>query len=191
MYAIRSYYVWIMAFGWGLRPEAWLVRAGFVDTDAALEKIVFDTTYADADGVQYPVQLMVKDAMGHRTAEVYEMCLRHPNRLYAYKGAQGRRPSPYTITTVDRYPGTSKKLPGGVSLYTCDSHYYKDQLAAKLAIKPDDPGAWHLYQEFSQEYAHHCTTEVVDERGLWILPGKGLPNHLWDSAFMAIRNNFV
>ncbi|NCD13702.1 MAG: terminase [Bacteroidia bacterium] len=181
----NGHWFWIMAFGFGLRPPAWLVRAGFVDTDAALERVVYDTIYQDGDGNRYPVQLMVKDAMGHRTAEVYEMALRHPGRAIPYKGATGRRPSPYTITTVDRYPGTNKKLPGGVSLYTCDSHYYKDQLAAKLAIQPDDPGAWRLYHDFPAEYASHLCAEVVDAKRLWVLPGKAA-NHLWDCAFMAI-----
>ena len=186
---------WIMAFGYGLKPEAWLVRAGFVDTDAALKEVVFDTVYQDADGVEYRVEVMVKDAMGHRTADVYDMCLQHPGRMIAYKGATGRRSGgPYTVTTVDRYPGTSKKLPCGVSLYTCDSHYYKDLLSAKLAIKADDPGAWHLYRKqdehyvdgFSEEYARHLTAEVTDERNLWFNPNKKTPNHLWDSGFMSI-----
>lgn len=181
----NGHWYWIMAFGWGLRPEAWLIRAGFVDSDQALEQVVYEDEYRDDAGHLYPVHLMVKDAMGHNTAEVYDLCLRHPGRAIPYKGASARRPSPYTVTTVDRYPGTNRKLPGGLSLYTCDSHHYKDQLAAKLAISPDDPGCWRLPADFSREHACHLTAEVVDQRGLWQLPGHAA-NHLWDCAFMAL-----
>lgn len=181
----NGHYFWIHAVGWGIKPERWLIRAGFVDTDAALEHIVFHTDYRDSAGIVYPVQLMVKDAMGHKTKEVYDLCLANPGRCIPYKGATGRRPSPYTRTTIDRYPGTNKPLPGGVILYTCDSHYYKDQFAAKLMISADDPGAYHLHAETTEEVAQHLCAEIVDGHGLWQNPGKK-PNHLWDCAFMAL-----
>lgn len=176
---------WIMAFGWGLEQEGWLIRAGFVETTAALEQVVFGTEYKDINGMVYPVQLMVKDAMGHRTGEVYDFCLRHPGRVVPYKGATGRRPNPMTLTKVDRYPGTSKAIPGGVTLYTCDSHYFKDRLAAKLVIKSDDPGTWHMHKDFTEEQARHLCVEYRDERGLWEQP-KGKPQHYWDAAFLSI-----
>ncbi len=176
---------WIMAFGWGLEQEGWLIRAGFVETTAALDKVVFGTEYKDINGVVYPVQLMVKDAMGHRTGDVYDFCLRHPGRVVPYKGASGRRPNPMTLTKIDRYPGTTKPIPGGVTLYTCDSHYFKDRLAAKLSISPDDPGAWHLHKDTTEEQARHLCLEYRDDRGMWEQP-KGKPQHYWDAAFMAI-----
>jgi phage terminase large subunit GpA-like protein len=180
----NGHYYWIKAVGWGLGADQWLIRAGFVETESALAKVVFETDYQDADGNVYPVQLMVKDAMGHRTSEVYDFCLRHPGRAVPYKGATGRRPKPYSKTVIDTYPGTSKKIPGGVVLYTCDSHYYKDLAAAKLAVKADDPGALHLHAETTEEIAAHLCAEVVDERGLWQNPGKK-PEHYWDSLYMS------
>lgn len=177
-------YYWIQAVGWGIKPERWLIRSGFVDTDSALAKVVYEDEYRDSDGNLYPVHLMVKDAMGHRTGDVYDFCLSHPGRCVPYKGATGRRPSPYTITTIDRYPGTSKPIPGGVRLYTCDSHFYKDQVAAKLAIKADDPGALHLHAETTEELAQHLCAETVDAHNLWQNAAKR-PNHLWDCVMMA------
>lgn len=181
----NGHYYWIDAVGWGLEQERWRIRAGFVETDAALEQVVFGTEYRDVEGTVYPVQLMVKDAMGHRTGEVYDMCLRNPGVVVPYKGASGRRPKPYSDSKVDRYPGTSKPIPGGVVLYTCDSHYYKDRSAAKLAIKPDDPGAWHMEQDMTEEQARQMCVEIRDERGLWQNPGKR-PNHYWDAAVLAV-----
>ena len=181
----NGHYYWIDAVGWGLDGERWRIRAGYVETEEALIEAVFGAEYADMDGNVYPVQLMVKDAMGHRTSEVYDLCLRHPGRVLPYKGASGRRPSPYTVTRVDRYPGTSKPLPGGVSLYTCDSHFFKDRVSSKLQVKPDDQGAWHMDGGFSMDQASQMCSEYRDERGMWQCP-RGRANHYWDSAVMAM-----
>jgi phage terminase large subunit GpA-like protein len=181
----NGHYYWIDAVGYGLEQERWRIRAGFVETDAALLKVLFETEYKDVRGRVYPVQLVVKDAMGHRTKEVYNLCLRYPGRIVPYKGATGRRPNPVTKTVIDRYPGTNVPIPGGVVLYTCDSHHFKDQVASKLAIKGDDPGAWHMDGSFSEEQAAHLCAEYRDDRGLWQCPGNK-PNHYWDSAVLSI-----
>ena len=52
--------------------ESWQVREGFIDSFAALEKILFEESYKDAEGIDYYVMLVVQDAMGHRTSEVYD-----------------------------------------------------------------------------------------------------------------------
>lgn len=176
---------WIHAMGWGLEQEGWLIRAGFVETAAALGQVLFATDYRDVDGIAYPVQLAVQDAMGHRTGEVYDFSRLHPGRIIPYKGAAGRRSTPWTKSKIDRYPGTDKPIPGGVMLYTCDTHHYKDLLAAKLAISADDPGAWHLHKDVTDELARHLCVEYKDERGLWQQP-RNRPQHYWDAAMMAI-----
>lgn len=179
----NGHYYWIDAVGWGLEGERWRVAAGFVETDAALLQIVFGDGWKDDEGNQYYVRLMVKDAMGHRTSEVYDMCRYLPGRVVGYKGT-GRRAAPYTVTRPDRYPGTNIAIPGGVPLYTCDSHFYKDAVAAKLQIKPADPGAWHLDAGATLEQAAHLCSEYRDERGLWQCP-PNRPNHYWDAMVMS------
>jgi len=181
----NGHYYWIDAVGWGLEQERWRIRAGFVETEAALELDVFGTEYKDVAGNVYPVQLMVKDAMGHRTTQVYNMCLRWPGRVVPYKGATGRRPNPYTITKIDRYPGTNVPIPGGVTLYTCDSHHFKDKVAAKLAVAAGATGGWHFDQGMTEEQATHLCAEYRDERHLWQCP-KNKPNHYWDSGVLSI-----
>ncbi len=176
----NRFYYHIHAFGWGLEQESWHIISGMVDTLAALKKVVFEREYKDAEGHVYPVQLLVQDAMGHRTSEVYDFVRTLPGRAVPYKGATGRRPRPYTTTKVDRYPGTEKPLPGGVILYTCDTHHYKDQVASKLAIKQEDPGSLHLHAAATEEFASHLCVEYVDERGLWQQP-KGIRQDYWDT----------
>ena len=64
-----------------------------------------DDTYQDAEGLYYPVHLLVIDAMGPRTSDVYDFTHEYPGRTQAYKGASGRKANPQTWTTIDRYPG--------------------------------------------------------------------------------------
>lgn len=180
----NGHYYWIDAVGWGLEGERWRVRAGFVDSDAALLHAVFGVEYRDAEGNVYPVALMVKDSAGHRTGNVYDMCLRHPGRVVAYRGT-GRRSRPFSITRPDVYPGTNRPIPGGVPLYTCDSHFYKDLVTAKLMMKPDEVGAWHFDRGFTLEQASHLCAEYRDENMRWQCP-KNRPNHYWDSCVMAL-----
>ncbi|MCE1273870.1 MAG: phage terminase large subunit family protein [Chlorobiales bacterium] len=181
----------IRAFGWGITQESWQIRFGFCRTLAELAEVLFATDYRDAEGLYYPVHLAVIDAMGHRTAEVYDWTRQYPGRTQAYKGGAGRKANPQTWTVIDRYPGTKTVIPGGVRLVTCDTHHYKDQLAAKLRIKPDDPGAWHFHQgvtekdPFGRAFAAEMCAEYVDARNLWQCP-VGKPNHHWDVSQMLL-----
>ncbi|BDD88717.1 terminase gpA endonuclease subunit [Desulfofustis limnaeus] len=175
----------IRAFGWGLDQESWLIRYGSAPTLGALAQVLFGDQYRDADGLYYPLHLAVQDAMGHRTAEVYDFSRAYPGRVQPYKGAAGRRPTPKTWSTIDTYPGTNRVIPGGIKLVTCDSHHYKDQLSARLQIKPGDPGAFHLHGEAGLDYAQMMCAEYRDERGLWQCP-KGKANHDWDCEMMAL-----
>ncbi|PIE72083.1 MAG: terminase [Deltaproteobacteria bacterium] len=179
----NSFVFSIRAFGWGMIQPSWGVRYGEVDSLAALEKVLFETEYRDADGLFYPVLLSVIDSGGHRTTEVYDFARQHPQQVAAYKGASGRKASPYSKKIIDRYPGTRTPIPGGVELYICDSHHYKDHLAGKMRIKPDDPGAFLFHADTDEGYATQLCAEYVDDRRLWQCPA-GRANHFWDCLVM-------
>ncbi len=179
----NGFYFDIRAFGWGMSLPSWGVRYGFVDSLAALEQVLWETQYQDDAGLYYPVLLSVIDSGGHRTSEIYDFSRRHPQQIAAYKGASGRRAQPYSKTIIDRYPGTRTPLPGGVELYLCDTHHYKDHLAAKLRIKADDPGAFLFHMETGEDYAEQLCAEYFDDRRLWQCP-RGKANHYWDCLVM-------
>lgn len=186
-----GWYYEIRAWGWGLTQESWQIRYGFVKTREALAEVIFSAKYRDAAGLYYPVHLLVIDAMGHRTKEVYDFVRSHPGRTQAYKGGSGRKTTPQTWSTIDRYPGTNHVIPGGVRLLTADSHHYKDLLAGALKVAPDDPGAWHLLASVNDQntqgadYATQMCAEYVDDRGLWQCPD-GKANHYWDCAVLNV-----
>lgn len=186
-----GFYYEIRAWGWGQSMGSWQVRFGFVRTTAELAQVLFVDEYRDASGLFYPVHLAVIDAMGHRTKEVYDFTRAYPGRTQAYKGASGRKTTPQTWSTIDRYPGTNILIPGGVRLLTADSHYYKDLLAGMLKIKPEDPGAYRMLASVNEsdhhgtDYAQQMCVEFVNERNLWDCPEKAA-NHYWDCAVLGV-----
>ncbi len=179
-----GFYYYIMAVGWGLEQETWQVKAGFVETFDALERVLFHDEYRDSSGQVYPVHVAMHDSQGHRTSEVYDFSRLWPGRVLAYNG-QRRKATPVTISTIDTYPGTNRRIPGGVSLYNCDTTFFKNALARKLGINATDAGAWHLHSEATEEYASHMCSEYRDADGFWQVP-RNKPNHYWDCSFMAL-----
>jgi phage terminase large subunit GpA-like protein len=188
----NSFFFTIRAFGYGFQHQelgmvnpSWQIRHGEVDSLAALYQVLFEDVYQDAAGLYYPVHIAVQDTQGHRAAEVYDFCRLNPGRVVAYKGASGRKANPRSKTNIDYYPGTKTPIPGGVELWICDSHFYKDQLAAKLRIAKDDPGAYLFHSGTTEEFAIQMCAEYVDGKRMWQCP-KGKRNHYWDCSVLEL-----
>lgn len=169
----------IRAFGWGDDSTTWGIREGRVETFADLERVLWRDEYRDAAGKAYPVRLTVMDSQGNRTAEVYEFCRRHPGKIYAFKGEQ-RMSRPHDFTMIDHFPNSPRKIPGGLKLLRGNVTYFKNALAARLAINPADPGAFLLHAETTEDYASQmCAEYYDDEDGVWLCPPHKA-NHYWD-----------
>lgn len=167
---------------WGEFDESWLITEGFIDDFDVLIQII-SGRFKNAKSDQFIVNFAFQDAMGHRTAEVYEK-LRLIPQIKPTKGEQ-RMASPFSITKIDTYPGTNKPIPGGLSLYRINSTYYKNKLHAKLLIPSADQGAFHMHSEISEDYARHMVAEFRNEMEIWECPN-GRPNHYWDCEVLAM-----
>lgn len=180
----------IRAYGFGQAEESWLVQCGALDSFRALEQTLLEAEYRDADGKAYHVAGVMMDAMGSRTAEVYAWAARHRGRVFPWQGRQSMT-APYSMTALEYFPsakGDKVKIPGGLTLFRCDTTFFKSGLAAKLAVAPEDAGAFHLHRDADGELAQYfaeMTAEVWDDaRQCWINP-KGRANHYWDCEVMA------
>lgn len=167
----------LRAWGYGQDCESWQVRAGFVENLDALDRVLW-IPYEDTSGAFHYVQLAGIDSQGHRTREVYEWCILNRGRTVPINGEQ-RMKEPFKLNKVETYPGTDKKIPGGLGLLHVNTKYYKDDLHRKLNIPPRDPGAWHMHSECTPEWARQMCAEYVDDAGNWVCP-KGKPNHAYD-----------
>lgn len=172
----------IRAWGYGEEMESWQIRAGFVPTLGALERVLWKDAYADSSGNKYLVMLCCIDAMGHRTHDVYDWCRKHRGRTYPTQGMQTMT-APHAWFNVDYYPGTKKPIPGGLRRVNVNTTFYKNLLSTRLAIAPGDPGAWHLHAETTEEWARHMCAEFVNDSEQWECP-KHKPNHGWDCSVL-------
>lgn len=179
-----GFYYEIRAFGYGLDRESWCIREGKVPTFESLARVLWDDQYTDADGLEYPIHLSMQDAMGHRTAEVYDFCRVNRGKIFPTMGRQTMA-TPFTYSKIEFYPGSKKPIPGGLQLIRFDTNHFKNQLAGILEIAPGDPGCWHYHGEITQDWARQMTVEVLDEKGLWCNP-LNKANHAWDCGALLL-----
>ncbi len=181
-------YFTIRAWAPGPERESWLVRAGFVDSWAALERVMFRDQYKDIHGQAYPIMFGLVDAGdGEMTREVNDWCLAHPPFMPS-KGSR-RKSQPFTQGKVETHPGLRN--------FNLDTTYYKnDLLLGKLHIAPGDPGAWHLHGDHDPaspdaahgllfDYARQLCSEAQDEQGVWQQIGRR-PNHYLDCEVLQL-----
>jgi terminase, large subunit len=178
----HSFWYEIRAWAWGKHLDSWQVRAGEVLTFDALEEVLWDSRYTDVNGNEYFVRLALQDAMGHRTAEVYEWCKRRPGKIFPTQG-KDTMAQPFAWSSLEYMPGGKKPIPGGLRLVRFDSNYYKNDLSRRLGITPGDPGAWMYHNELTAAWAAHMTAEYIGESGKWECPPK-VANHGWDCSVL-------
>lgn len=181
----RGFWYVVRAFGWGSSLPSWKVRSGYVESFADLLAIA-GADFHDPDGKLFRVVVGIIDSGGgsgpipqhSRTAEVYEFCRANP----LFRPVKGRRGGdPWSVKRLDFYPsrdGKKRPIPGGLNLYTIDVTLWKDTLASKLAIAPDDPGAFLLDADTGDDYARQMCVEYKDGNH-WECP-RGKDNHYWD-----------
>lgn len=175
-----GFYFDIWAMGYGLELDAWQIRSGFAPTWGTLKRILFEDQYLDIDGQPYHLRLAVQDAMGHRTAEVYDFARQHPGRLVPSQGHQTKS-TPFSWGKIDVYPGGNRPIPGGLQLLHLNTTYFKNQLASRFKVEPSDPGSLRFHAGVTEEYARQLCAEAPDEKGVWGLVSAGRPNHHLDS----------
>lgn len=187
-----SFYYQVWAAGFAPDVSLHMMRHGIVDAFEDLEGLLTET-WRDADGKEYRITNGLIDSGGtrkgwqkhSRTVEVYEWCSR--NRVVMpHKGMHGRTGDLISYKDVTTFPGTNKKIPGGLKRANLRVDLFKDELERRLAKEPDDAGALSFHCDIDEAFAHHYTTETKDEHGDWQHhKGKGR-NDYWDCTVYAV-----
>ncbi|MGE4417711.1 MAG: terminase gpA endonuclease subunit [Marinobacterium sp.] len=173
----------IRAWGHGLVQDSWQIRSGFVTSLEALAQVLWSDEYRCPDR-RYLVMTALIDAMGHRTAEVYDFCRLNPGKIFPTKGERTMR-QPHVWSRIDNYPGTNKPIPGGLALLRVNTTHYKNALASMLEIPFADPGAWKYHSELTVDWAVQMTSEYIAEDGFWACKS-GRANHAWDCSVLSL-----
>ena len=185
----NGFYYEIRAWGFGMEKESWCIREGFCMTWDALKQILWADEYLDANGNKYFVRIVFQDALGHRTAEVYDFCRQHRGKIVPTFGKKTMA-QPHVWSNIEYYPGTKKPIPGGLKALNINTLYYKNELSRLLEINPADPGAFHYHSELTYDWAAMMTVEYLDENGFWACP-EGEANHGWDCSVLALAAHEV
>lgn len=193
----KSHFRYIVrAYGYGDTEESWLIQCGAAPSFSALNEILWGSEYATPDGQKYKVRACMIDAMGGRTREVYSWAIRQRGRVFPWQGVRALS-QPFTPAPQEYFPdakGNKIKIPGGLNLWRCDTTFFKSDLAHKLSIAPDDPGAFHLHSGdggILEQYAREMCAEVWDdEKQAWENP-QGKPNHYWDCETMSLALAYI
>lgn len=184
----------VFAFGYGDALPMAKIEHGFVDGFRQLNDLAA-AVRLDADGGEHRIGSGWIDSGGgtnparpqhSRTSEVYRFCRAHP----FWRPIKGllRLESGWGKKRMDFYPardGRAEPIPGGLTRYNLNVTLYKDELAGKLAIEPNDPGAILLDAATTSDYARQLCSEYRDDAGRWHCPS-GKPNHQWDCLVYAL-----
>jgi phage terminase large subunit GpA-like protein len=153
-----SYYLTIRA--WGYDMESWLIKEEHIyGTWEDIELIVLNTGYRKADGSTMHVRLVLIDSGGHRTAEVYDFCHKHPDRCRAIKGRETLHGQMFVVRKIDKFPDTGKPIPGGIDLWHVDSNFFKDRLHNFIHAQESAKNQWHIHKDPSQSYLNQMVNE--------------------------------
>jgi phage terminase large subunit GpA-like protein len=186
------FYYQLWCYGYQPKIAMHMAQHGIVQTFADLEHFLGE--YLDSvDGHKIPVAIGLIDSGGtkrgwqkhSRTVEVYQWTAAN-RKMVPIKGVFGSNGTPITYKTIEVWPGTTKKIPGGLVRANLQVDLFKDELARLLAIHPDDPGALSFHSEIDVNFSGHFCAEVKDENGDWQHDKKRGRNDYWDCAVYAV-----
>jgi phage terminase large subunit GpA-like protein len=160
----RIYYV---VRGWGYELAAWLIEFGVVYGETDQPEVwqrLADVLGSDYGG--HSVRQTFIDS-GFRPDAVYQFCRARPELRAAPSKGKDALTIPVRMSRVDvTHRGVVIKH--GQTLWHVDTGYFKGLVHSRIDWPQDQPGAWHLPADVSEEYAR----QVVAESKITLPSGK-------------------
>lgn len=187
-----SFYYKVIAYSYAPEIRVQQIRHGIVEEFTDIEGLLAET-YQDHEGRDFKISGGIIDSGGtrrgyqkhSRTVEVYDWCSR--NRvMMPLKGVHGRTGDMLSYKDIATYPGTNKKIPGGLKRVNVRVDVFKDDLERRLAYEPDDPQAMSYNADIDEAFAKHYTGETKDESGDWQHSKKSQRIDYWDCDVYAL-----
>jgi terminase, large subunit len=181
-----SFYYKVIAYGYAPEIRVQQIRHGIVETFADLEGLLAKS-FRDHEKREFRIVSGVIDSGGtrkgyqkhSRTVEVYEWTSRNRVML-PLKGVHGRTGDMLSYKDIATYPGTNKKIPGGLKRVNVRVDVFKDDLERRLGYEPDDAQAMSYNMDIDEGFAKHYTGETKDEHGDWQHEKRSQRIDYWD-----------
>lgn len=190
---IQKNSMWYTIRGWGHRSTSWLIESGQIFGETIYEEIwqTLETMMLDTyDGM--PIRLCIIDT-GFRPGKVekipenkvYEFCRKWPRLTIPTKGSSTPMRRPISSNKID-INIRGKVLKKGLELFRLDTDYFKSWVHERVRWDPDQPGAWNLPADISDDYCMQIVSEarIKKPSGLvqWVQRSKD--NHFLDCEAM-------
>lgn len=185
---------------WGARATSWLIENGELwgaTADPQIWDDLADLLTTPIDGL--PIKLAFIDS-GFRPGKkfdvpvnrVYEFCRRFRSFVFPTKGASTALVTPLVKRKIEvTKQGTQSKY--GLDLIRLDSGHWKSWVHERLAWPLDQPGAWHLHEEITEDYCRQIVAEAMvrgpSGKAVWI--ERSRENHYLDAEAMAAAAGFM
>lgn len=179
--------------GWGARQESWLVDYGELWGETHLEQVwtdLADLLSKDYDGLH--ISKAFVDA-GFRPGKkdlvpehmVYEFARANARQVSATKGFE-KRETPVSTKRIDvQIQGKVAKY--GLDLVRLDTDFLKSWVHTRIRWPGDQPGAWHLPAEITEDYCRQIVSEARARKptGGFMWVQRGRDNHFLDAEALA------
>ena len=165
---------------WGQRATSWLLRHGEIWGDTDQPGVWNDlANLCDFTWGKLRIRLMLVDS-GYRPDQVHQFARRFPGRVQASKGHDSQaKPVNVSRLQVNTAGKTARK---GSTLVHVDVGYFKSFVHGRIVWPLDQPGAWHLPKDATDDYCAQLLAEsrVTKANGsvLWVRSSRA--NHYLD-----------
>lgn len=186
--------------GWGGRATSWLVKNGELWGNTAEPEVWNDLAAlltTPIDGVL--IKLAFVDS-GFRPGKkfevpvnrVYEFARRFRSFVFPTKGSSRVMVAPLIKRKIEvTQQGSQSKY--GLELIRLDSSHWKSFVHERLAWPMDQPGAWHLHAEITEDYCRQIVAEAMIRgpggKPIWV--EKSRDNHYLDAEAMAAAAGYM
>jgi phage terminase large subunit GpA-like protein len=166
--------VWVTR-GWGARAESWLIDYGVLWGETAEESVWTDL----AELIRAPIcdmhlRMVLIDSgfrPGKRDAlplnRIYDFCRRFPRAVRPTKGSSQPMRVPIVKSRIEvTQRGAVAKY--GLELIRLDSDHFKSWVHERVRWPDDQPGAWHLPSDVSDDYCK----QIISEARMRLASGK-------------------
>lgn len=179
---------------WGYRATSWLIRHGELMGNTAEPDVWSDLAEmlrTPIDGAT--IKLAFIDS-GFRPGKkegvpvnrVYEFCRKHRRFAFPTKGSSHVLLRPLVKSTIE-VTQQGKAAPYGLELIRLDTDHWKSFVHERLRWPHDQPGAWHLNNDVTEDYCRQLVAEarVMTPSGKPQWVQRSRENHYLDAEAMA------
>jgi phage terminase large subunit GpA-like protein len=158
--------VWLIR-GWGARATSWLIDHGVLWGETVEEQIWSDlASFIKQPVCGVPLRLVLIDS-GFRPGKrvelplnrIYDFCRRFPRFVRPTKGSSQPMRVPIVKSKIEvTQKGAVAKY--GLELLRLDTDHFKSWVHERVRWPDDQPGAWHLPADASEDYCKQIISEA-------------------------------